>query len=281
MTDNWDSYLCEVDGRPASILVDLGAVAQAPIQRFPYLGYVTITLRDPDDNGFPRREESEMLSVLEDTLEAALTVSDAAVHIGRCITGGRYGLIFYTIGTEDWNSRVSVIMDSLPPYEWDTGAQYEPGWDTYLGFLFPGVHDLLSIQNRRLCRRLQEEGDDLSRARLISHWLDFLDPESGKAFCLAVQSIGFLAEAVEAEPGLRDIASAARSGDHTVRLGEGLQVAHASVGRPGADSYPFQVRLSRIDTPEEMDEISVMLLELAEVYGGVYQGWSCPVSGDR
>ena len=281
MTDNWDSYLCEVDGKPASILVDLGAVALAPVQRFPYLAYVTITLRDPDENGFPRREEYEVLSVLEDALETALTVSGAAMHIGRCITGGRYELVFYTVGAEDWNSRVSALMQSFSPYEWNAEAQYEPGWDTYLGFLFPGVHDLLNIQNRRLCRRLQDEGDDLSRTRLISHWLNFLDSESGKDFCLAAQSLGFLVEASEADNGLRGIASAARSGDHTVHLGEGLRVAHASVGRPGAESPPFQVRLSRIDAPEDMDEISFMLLELAEEFGGAYQGWSCPMDEEE
>ena len=277
MTDNWDSYLCEVDGKPASILVDLGAVAQAPMQRFPCLGYVTIALRGPDENGFPRREEFETLSVLEDSLEAALTGSGTAVHIGRCITDGRYELIFYTISHDDWNRQVAAIMENLPPYAWEAGAHYEPGWDTYLGFLFPGEQDLLVIQNRRLLHQLQEEGDSLEKNRPITHWLDFLDPDSGKAFCRAAQKLGFHVEETEAasEPDGFTASQAETASGGVPGSGPGL--ARLSLPRQGARSPVFQVRLNRTDAPERIDEISFTLLDLALEHGGEYQGWSCPI----
>ena len=283
MTDNWDSYLCEVDGRPASILVDLGAVAHAPAPDFPCLGYVTITLRDPDENGFPRREEFEALSALEDALEASLTANRAAVHIGRCITDGRYELVFYTTGVEDWNSRVAAAMESLPSYEWEAGAHYEPDWDSYLGFLFPGEQDLLIIQNRRLCRQLEEQGDSLDKPRLITHWLDFSGAEAGRAFCRAALERGFQVEEggmIADDPAQAGFA--ALSGDGPDGLPGDL-----SDGGPGSarlafnrlDARPpvFQARISRMDAPEHIDDVSFDLLDLALEHGGEYRGWSCPI----
>ncbi len=277
MTDNWDSYLCEVDGKPASILVDLGAVAQAPMQRFPCLGYVTIELRDPDENGFPCREEFETLSVVEDALETTLTASGTAVHIGRCITDGRYELIFYTVSHDDWNRQVAGIMASQPPQAWEAGAHYEPGWDSYLGFLFPGEQDLLTIQNRRLLHKLQEEGDALGKPRPISHWLDFFDADAGNAFCRAAQKLGFRVEETKTIFDTDD--SAANSGDSTPNSvpGSGPGLARLSLARAETQAPVFQVRLNRVDAPEHIDEISFTLMDLALEHSGEYQGWSCPL----
>lgn len=277
MTDNWDSYLCEVDGKPASILVDLGAVAQAPVPGFPCLGYVTITLRDPDENGFPRREEFETLSVLEDALESALTASEAAVHIGRCITDGRYELIFYTVGSDDWHSRVADIMEALPPYDWEAGAHYEPDWGTYLGFLFPGEQDLLTIQNRRLLLQLREQGDAPEKPRLITHWLDFLDAEGGEAFCRTARERGFQVEEARMVFGTEDGAALSGGGESTLVPGSGPGLARLTLA--GAETRPpfFQARVSRVDAPENIDEVSFTLLDLALEHGGEYLGWSCPM----
>ena len=271
MTDNWDSYLCEVDGKPASILVDLGAVAHAPAPDFPCLGYVTISVRDPDENGFPRREEFEALSALEDALEASLTANRAAVHIGRCITDGRYELVFYATGVEDWNHRVAVAMESLPPYEWEAGAHYEPDWDSYLGFLFPGEQDLLIIQNRRLCRQLEGQGDTLEKSRLITHWLGFSDAEAGKAFCRAALERGFQVEEaglIADDPAGTDLAGLPGGGPGSARL---------ALNRLDARPSAFQARVSRQDAPEQIDDVSFELLDMALEHGGEYRGWSCSI----
>lgn len=277
MTDNWDSYLCEVEGKPASILVDLGAVTQAPMPDFPCLGYVTVPLRNPDENGFPDREEFETLSLVEDALEAGLTAGGTAVHIGRCITGGRYELIFYTVRSGDWHSRVAGIMVDLPPYDWEAGAHYEPDWGTYLGFLFPGGQDMLTIQNRRLLRQLRERGDALEKPRPISHWLDLLDSEDGEAFCRAARERGFQVEEAGMVSGSEENAVDPDNASSDPLPGSGpglarLAFAGTEEGRPF-----FQVRLSRMDAPEHIDEVSFILLDLVLEHGGEYRGWSCPV----
>ena len=269
MTDNWDSYLCEVDGKPASIIVDLGAVAEAPMLQFPYFGHITLLLQNPDENGFPGREEYLILADMEDALVASMTEENASVHIGCCITDGRYELIFYTHGQEGWRRKTTDVLASFPDREWDASAHYEPNWDTYLGFLFPGEHDLLAIQNRRLCRRLTEEGDDLSTIRPISHWLDFADSESGELFCQDISEQGFFVETFLPSADQTTPTEDTPNGDGPA---DELSQDRSNVYLP-----TFQVRLSRADAPENIDEISFTLMELAAEHGGEYQGWSCSI----
>ena len=53
MTANWDSYLCAIDGKPASILVDLSLWDAAPMAGYPLLGHAGFEVAAPDAWGFP------------------------------------------------------------------------------------------------------------------------------------------------------------------------------------------------------------------------------------
>jgi regulator of RNase E activity RraB len=275
MTDNWDSYLCEVEGKPASLLVDLGAVVHAPVLRLPYLAYVAISVADPDANGFPRREELETLSHLEDALEAALTLGEAAAHVGRCITDGHFELVYYAAGPENWNDRVAAVMEQHPGCAWEAGVRYEPAWDSYLGFLFPGEQDLLAIQNRRIRRHLREQGDRPEKIRRIRHWLDFDNADAGRAFCAAAQKLGFFVEAADADPVSSGVGETAT--DPAGLPGGGQGLARLALTRLGALPPALHVRLERPDAPENIDAVSFSLADLAAEHGGEYQGWSCPI----
>ncbi|MDR2489617.1 MAG: DUF695 domain-containing protein [Desulfovibrio sp.] len=271
MTDNWDSYLCEVEGKPASILVDIGAVSLAPVLRLPYLAYVAISVANPDENGFPHGEEFDNLSFLEDALEDALTADETSVHIGRCITNGHYELVFYAAEPAGWNNRVAAIMERHPSCAWEADTRYEPGWDSYLGFLFPGEQDLLIIQNRRLCRLLREQGDLPGKIRPIRHRLDFFDPAAGRTFCRAARKLGFHTEetgahAAQEGPGADTEESAAEGEADLIRL---------ALNRLGAGLPTFRIYLTRMDTIENIDEISLSLMDSAAEHDGEYLGWSC------
>ncbi len=265
MTDNWDSYLCEVEDKPASILVDLALVEHAPLAGYPCMGYVLIDLKRPDDNGFPRREEYEALSALEDLLVSTLAQNGKAVLAGRCVTNGRIDLIFYTTGMKGWDERVASAFLNFPSYAWETGIHEEPEWETYFEFLYPSEPDLLCIRNRRVCRQLEEQGDDLSQDRCIEHWLDFSTPEGRAAFCEEALALGFMAEKLD-------------------EAGEPPFTAETAGTKPGGGSETdgtealFRVRLSRNDSPENIDDITLSLAELAERFEGDYQGWGTPTA---
>ncbi len=262
MSDNWDAYFCEVEGSPASILVDLGMVEQAPLPGLSCMGYVAVDLKDPDENGFVRRKEYGALAALEDSLVEGIGAGRgirpgaegdvdpagecSAVYVGRCISAGRCEFFFYLASTDGWERRVDAALGPLPSYPWETGAHEDPDWGVYLDFLYPSEPDLLFIQNRRLCARLRDQGDDLSKERGIEHHAGFATEEGRAAFCAAARAAGFAPEFPESAE---------------------------------EDPEPvFRVLLRRADSPDSIDEVTLFLAELAEEHQGAYFGWCAPVT---
>ena len=247
MSGNWDTYLCQVDGSPAAILVDLDLAKDAPDAAFPYMGYISVTLRSPDEQGLPKQEEYERLGEVEDALESVLTADAQAVYAGRSALDGHFDFFFYLRRGEHWGSRAGEVMAAFPEYVWESGCQDDPGWQSYTSFLFPDDYAMNGIQNRRALRELAEQGDDMQKSREIEHRAVFSSPESAEAFSLAL-----------------------RESDFTLL--------------PDQQNSDFpetwiSVRFSRIDAPEDIDAVTYPLVELARTHNGAYQGWACPVVG--
>lgn len=163
-----------------------------------------------------------------------------------------------TTGTVGW-------LTSWRPcrsYDWEAGAHYEPDWGTYLGFLFPGEQDLLTIQNRRLLLQLREQGDAPEKPRLITHWLDFLDAEGGEAFAGPRGSAVFRWRKQEWFLGLMMARPFQEAASPPWFRGV---VPVSPVSPLPAETRPpfFQARVSRVDAPENIDEVSFTLLDLA------------------
>jgi hypothetical protein len=260
MSGNWDTYFCQVDGSPASILVDLDLAEGAPHAAFPYMGYISVTLRGPDEHGLPGQEEYERLGELEDALESALTADARAVYAGRSASAGHFDFFFYLRSGEGWGTRAGEIMAAFPEYAWESGQQDDPEWQGYISFLFPDDYAMNGIQNRRALRELAAQGDDAQKSREIEHWAVFSDPESAATFSQAVREGGF-----SPLPGLSPL-----SGDS----GEDVVFGQLPSGLPEAW---VSVRFSRTDAPEDIDAVTYPLVELVQAHGGAYQGWACPV----
>ena len=191
MSGNWDTYICQVDDAPASILVDLDLARTVPHEQYPFLGHISIPLQTPDKHGLPRQDEYERLGVLEDGLEIALTRSEQAVYAGRCASGGYFDFFYYLRTPENWERRVRDAMAGLPDYRWAAGTQNDPDWEVYICFLFPDKYAMNGIQNRRALRELEEQGDGLGKSRVIEHWATFPDEPSALAFSTGLEERGF------------------------------------------------------------------------------------------
>lgn len=262
MTENWDVYFCTVDDRPASILVNLGCGEFAPMPGYPFMGYISLEVREPDENGFPGPGEFDELNALEDGLEAALSAGEKTVYVGRCATDGRLDFFYYLQSGEGWIDSVADFMDASSGHVWDAGSAPDQEWSCYLEFLFPGERDMLAIQNRRACQRLRKSGDDTARARAIDHWLAFADEAAAAAFSAAAGERGYQVERVQNAPGQEGAEDGAEDGAQA----------------PGRSFFVHGLRLSRTDAPDDIDAVSFTLAELAEESGGRYRGWSSPVT---
>lgn len=244
MSGNWDSYFCEVDGKPAVIMLDLALAPRTPVAEYPQCAYLRIILQSPDQNGFALSNETRHIEYVEDTLAAALRKDGIGLYAGRCAVNGHVDLYCWLKSGTLWEKTAEHIMAACPDCEWEGGSQDDPDWNVYRGFLFPGSYDLLQIHNRRSLEQLKEAGDDSERTRFIEHWAGFADPAAAAGFAAAAADMGYTASDPEEDPE-----------------GEGPA---------------WHIRLSRSDAPAEVEEQTFILHDLALAHQGEYQGWSCP-----
>lgn len=239
MSDDWDVYFTHVDGKPASMLLDLDI--EAPIPGMSIMAYVTLDFLDPDENGMSKRDEYARLMEIEDALVPALT-HETCMFVGRCTTGGQRDFFFYMDNAKGVEDKVEAVMAKFDEYTWDMGLVEEPDWDTYLEFLYPDEQGMDTIWNNRVRRQLAENGDNMAVPREIDHWLFFPSAADREAFTAEIKTENFRVKTVDDDP-----------------------------------EKPFGLLVQREDAPDDIDDVTWPLRELAGAHGGAYDGWGCSV----
>jgi hypothetical protein len=241
MSEEWDFYFCQVDGKPASIFVDLGLHGDVPLAALPNRAYLSVAMRHPRDDGLSSQEEYKALEALEDGVRAHLATAET-VYVGRNTSDGRRDFWFYTADAANWERVASDFMAAFPEYAYDTAAESDPDWAAYLEFLYPNEQGWDFITNRRVCDSLEAGGDPLTQERDVDHWAYFPDPASREVFVDRVQAMGF-------------------------------QVRNLLP--PGEEDSELGVHLFRRDVPSHrgIHDITVPLLRAAREAGGRYDGW--------
>jgi uncharacterized protein (TIGR01619 family) len=253
MTENWDSYFCTVDALRASIVVNLALAEVAPLAELPVLGYVSLTLARPDAEGFPDDEEEAELARMEDSLLERFADGDEGLCAGHCLTDGRLDVFWYLPREAEtlFPRQVETVMAAYPDAQWETGAHADPNWELYFTFLFPDQSTLIHIQNRRALENLLEQGDDLSRSRLVEHWLEFANETDAQAFIKTAEALDY---------AFKDLSPNDDPDDDEA---------------PAGDAPTLLLTLTRPDAPEDLDDLVPSLHELALEHKGRYLGWSC------
>lgn len=255
MYNDWASYLCTVDGKPASMFLNLSLSVEEPLRKeLPNMGFISLTLLEPDENGLSTQAEYDALCAVEDALQAALEQKEAGkdgkcIYAGRCTTDGARDFIYYMADPIHWNEKAAAVLAAFPDYQWEAGTQLEKEWDTYFDLLYPDAAGLNEICNNQVLMQLDEHGDDGSVPRVIDHWLYFPRAEDREAFAREAEGEGFTASDAEAD---------------------------ADSSPPDEDT-PFAVLLRREDAPDDINEVTWNLRELAGAHGGYYDGWGTTV----
>jgi hypothetical protein len=267
MTDNWDFYPVRIDGKPASIYLDLGAAETAPVARLPYLGHLRLFMNAPREDGLSSREEFDTLSAIEDHVRARLAGEDAD-YVGRCTGDGSRDFYFYLADSAQWNERVDLCMRDWPAYRYECGSEHQPGWEAYFEFLYPEPIDRERIDSRRVCIALEKRGDKLTEAREIDHWAYFADSAARDAYLAAAAAQGY----VERIPPAGALAA---KKDAAVEQGE-PQSEDAEESDP---AYRYCAHVWRVDIPSYagIDAVILPLYRLAAEHGGRYDGWETVV----
>ena len=245
-TPEWDFYPTKIEGKAASISLDLAIADVAPVPELGHMLWVSIKVKEPDANGFPLREEAKILAGIEDELVEKLHFMDA-VQVARLKSDGTVDFYFYAPENDQFEDIVLELMEEHPDYLYATETAEDPEWDEYLAYLYPDHYNYQSILNRRVVDQLQEAGDTLETAREVDHWLNFADEKNREAFAVAVQEKGFA----------------------VLQKGE----------NPDKSGLRYSINISRADKAswEEVNRYVWELCKLAEKFKGEFVGWGCEV----
>ncbi|WP_213278938.1 DUF695 domain-containing protein [Chryseobacterium indologenes] len=248
--EDWDFYFTNVDGNLASIFVDLGLITMAPMKDKPNIVWVSIQMNNPREDGLSSKEESTLLCDIEDALVSKVSSKHNSIYIGRLTSAGHRDLYFYSGDTMLYDRTISEVMVSYPKYEFEYGSKEDKEWSGYLDFLYPTPTQMQTIQNRRVIDQLEKNGDDLTKAREVDHWIYFKTETDREAYIEQISNNGF----------------------SIVEKGYNKEL----------DETPFVLHIKRMDNVDQnsVDDYVIYLWKLANELNADYDGWETSIEKD-
>jgi len=245
MTDNWKPYLCNVNGKLASVLVNLGLRDSVPIASKSWLLWVWVYFQSPRADGLSEGKEAPTLYKIEDALTSCLSRACQAVLCGRITTEGRREFYIYGETKDGFRKAAREALARFTGYKFDVGEQEDQSWGQYLNVLYPSPEDLERIANVDLLDELVKKGDVLTVPREVQHWMSFRSEQSRALFREAAAGSGY---------GI--VAEADSDGE-----------------------FRFGISVTRTQSIEQnlIDQTVIELLRLCHNFHGDYEGWETPV----
>jgi uncharacterized protein (TIGR01619 family) len=244
--DNWGSYFATVNDKLASIALNLGLRAYAPMPERPQLLWVWVYLRAPKPNGLSDSSEFPALSAIEDELEERIRVACEAVEAGRITSDGHREFYFYGATDKGFRSAVAEAMGRFKQYKFDLDSQKDPEWNQYLNVLYPSDEDLQKMKNQDLLGVLMKHGDSLTSVRDVHHWIYFRSREDRAWFASKVRGLGY-------------------------------KIEHESERHDDPHPFEFQITRDQSVTPDQIDDAVIELFRLARQVNAEYDGWEAQV----
>jgi uncharacterized protein DUF695/regulator of ribonuclease activity B len=248
LSDQWDFYFARINDAVSSIFVDLGARADAPLEKRPWLLWVWLVLQAPKADGLSSAEEAPTLNAIGEALDSTISATCGAQLVGRVTGSSRREFYFYAAEPGELTAAVASVMSNFAAYKHESGSTFQPDWDQYF-VLYPSDSNLERMHNRQLLESLAAEGDLHELPRKVEHWFAFADEATRSACRELLAAIEF---AIEDE---------SRNDDEHEML-------------------PFALVVSRADSVDShtINGITIELARVAREHQGRYDGWQCAVT---
>ncbi len=246
MTDNWKSYLCNVNDSLASIFVNIALCADVPIMSKPWLLWAWVYFQMPRPDGLSDGKEAPTLFKIEDALTAQLSQQYRAILCGRITTQGRREFYFYGETKDGFPEAVATALADFSGYKFDTGEQEDSLWEQYLNVLYPTPEQFERIKNSEVLEVLAEHGDAAGVSREVQHWMYFKTEQARALFK-----------------------------DDVIKAGYKI-VFESHLEK---EEMPFGITVMRAQPVEQnlIDATVSELVQLAEQFDGEYDGWETQV----
>ena len=248
LPQNWDFFMCRIEGAPASIRTNLALIEVAPLEGLTQRLQFYIKMKNPRPDGLSSNEEYPILCDIEDAIGEKAEAT-GAVSAGVVKSDGFLELWFYTQNAEALAKTCEEALQAFEGYQSGYNIAEDPEWEDYFGFLYPDEFSYQTMQNRKVLMQLEKNGDKMEVPREIDHFIYFKEAAQQQAFAKEAEAKGFKVRFNDDE-FVED------------RKAEGKE-------------YPYMVEATREDSPLAIDDIVWDLLELASPFEGNYDGWGC------
>ena len=248
LPQNWDFFMCRIEGAPASIRTNLALIEVAPLEGLSQRLQFYIKMQNPRPDGLSSNEEYPILCDIEDAIGEKAGAT-GAVLAGVVRSEGFLELWFYTQNAEALAKTCEEALQTFEGYQSGDNIAEDPEWEDYFGFLYPDEFSYQTMQNRKVLMQLEKNGDKMEVPREIDHFFYFKEAAQQQAFAKEAEAKGFKVRFNDDE-FVED------------RKAEGKE-------------YPYMVEATREDSPLAIDDIVWDLLELASPFEGNYDGWGC------
>ncbi|WP_314270965.1 DUF695 domain-containing protein [Capnocytophaga sputigena] len=248
LPQNWDFFMCRIEGAPASIRTNLALIEVAPLKGLTQRLQFYIKMQNPRPDGLSSNEEYPILCDIEDAIGEKAEAT-GAVSAGVVKSEGFLELWFYTQNAEALAKTCEEALQAFEGYQSGYNIAEDPEWEDYFGFLYPDEFSYQTMQNRKVLMQLEKNGDKMEVPREIDHFFYFKEAAQQQAFAKEAEAKGFKVRFNDDE-FVED------------RKAEGKE-------------YPYMVEATREDSPLDIDDIVWDLLELASPFEGNYDGWGC------
>ena len=196
-TQDFDFYLSMIDDKRASIVVDLAAVGQEPLDSHPLLLALRVPMKHPRDDGLRDGSEREALGEIEDRFTTRLEQNVDAIYVGRIMVDGSITLYYYVpVAARSPIERalVEVIGDSNG-YVVKWALEEDPAWEHLAVGLAPDPYARQEIWNRRLLHEFAQRGDALLAVREVDHVAAFPTLEAAVRAIEELEALGYRVDA--------------------------------------------------------------------------------------
>ena len=243
---DWNVYRSWLDDDPAVFRLNLALDKVAPIEGFSYCVRITVTLKDPDKNGFSSDEERPTIYAIEDKIFRLLE-SDKDILVAVLTVRGEVTWYFYSQAPEHLQERLSASWDSEFGYSYQVECSEDKQWNFFLKGLYPNIYEKQTIYNREILSACEKHGDQVEVPRPIEHWLYFDTEQDMLNAIEKAAALGFTvidSEKVEAEEEAKDL-----------------------------EDLGYRLILSKENTPVQIDGDTWDLIDIALDTHGGYDGW--------
>ena len=248
LPQNWDFFMCRIEGAPASIRTNLALIEVAPLEGLSQRLQFYIKMQNPRPDGLSSNEEYPILCDIEDAIGEKAEAT-GAVLAGVVKSEGFLELWFYTQNAEALAKTCEDALQTFEGYQSGYNIAEDPEWEDYFDFLYPDEFSYQTMQNRKVLMQLEKNGDKMEVPREIDHFIYFKEAAQQQAFAKEAEAKGF-----------------------KVRFNDDEFVEER---KAEGKEYPYMVEATREDSPLDIDDIVWDLLELASPFEGDYDGWGC------